>query len=234
MNEITFNRADEKPYGVFSNLYRRSFRFQGREFPTAEHAYQFGKAAKPAVREWLMAAPSPSLLAMAAHGLYRWDVAPKWSEIKRVRMRLVLGCKFWQHSDLREVLMSTVGSELVETPTSDNAVNREWGRVHGKGENALGGILMGVREDIRCGIYTDESMHGLAEGIEPDGSRSVWFCGHDLPSVSSLSCPKAPHAEGGYLHDATDDMPYSVDGVLYCGRCHFLCSPSGKCERGSE
>jgi predicted NAD-dependent protein-ADP-ribosyltransferase YbiA (DUF1768 family) len=67
--DIEFYRANEKPYGVFSNLYRRPIEFEGRVFPSSEHAYQFGKARKPAVAEWLMAAPSPSLLAMAAHGL---------------------------------------------------------------------------------------------------------------------------------------------------------------------
>jgi predicted NAD-dependent protein-ADP-ribosyltransferase YbiA (DUF1768 family) len=90
VKEIRFYRADEKPHGVFSNLFRRPVRFMGREFPTAEHAYQFGKPAKRAVAEWLMAAPSPALLAMAAHGLYRWDITPKWAEIKIPRMRMVL------------------------------------------------------------------------------------------------------------------------------------------------
>lgn len=38
-----------------------------------------------------------------------------------------------------------------------------------------------------------------------------------------VSCPKAPHGpEGGYLHDEDDDRPYDVDGVSYCGRCHFF------------
>src|SRR3546814_12545569 len=75
MSEIRFYRASEKPYGAFSNLYRREVEFEGEVFPTSEHAYQAGKARKPAVRKWLMEAPSPALLAMAAHGLYYWDVA---------------------------------------------------------------------------------------------------------------------------------------------------------------
>jgi len=67
MDEIRFYRANEKPYGVFSNLFRRAILFENTTFATAEHAYQAGKARKPEVREWLMAAPSPALLAMAAH-----------------------------------------------------------------------------------------------------------------------------------------------------------------------
>lgn len=46
VNEIRFYRANERPYGAFSNLFRRPIDFEGREFPTAEHAYQAGKARK--------------------------------------------------------------------------------------------------------------------------------------------------------------------------------------------
>lgn len=35
-------------------------------------------------------------------------------------------------------------------------------------------------------------------------------------------CLKKSHdrLDGGYLHAETDDTPYDVDGVQYCGRCH--------------
>ncbi|WP_031334882.1 NADAR family protein, partial [Rhodopseudomonas sp. B29] len=42
--EIRFYRANEKPYGAFSNLYKSPIEFEGQTFPTAEHAYQAGKA----------------------------------------------------------------------------------------------------------------------------------------------------------------------------------------------
>lgn len=36
-----------------------------------------------------------------------------------------------------------------------------------------------------------------------------------------VNCPKYAHSNvGGYLHADDDDTPYSVDGVMYCGRCH--------------
>ena len=107
MKEVRFYRANEKPYGAFSNLFRRPITFEDATFATAEHAYQAGKARRPEVREWLMAAPSPALLAMAAHGLYQWDIAPAWSRTKFDRMRAVLQAKFSQHADLAELLLST-------------------------------------------------------------------------------------------------------------------------------
>lgn len=147
--DISFYRSNEKPYGVFSNLYRRPMVFEGREYPTSEHAYQAGKARKEAVREWILSAPSPSLVAMAAHGLYTWDINPDWSRTKYDRMREVLRAKFTQHEDLKAVLLSTGNARLVEVGRTDNLVNRTWGEVNGKGLNMLGVLLMEVREELR-------------------------------------------------------------------------------------
>ncbi len=149
--EIRFYRANEKPYGALSNLYRRSIFFDGEHFPTAEHAYQFGKPRKESVKKWLMSAPAPSLVAMAAHGLYTWDIRPDWNAIKFDRMRAVLRAKFTQHSDLRTLLLSTGNARLVESTTVDNTVNRTWGEVNGKGRNMLGVLLMELRAELRNG-----------------------------------------------------------------------------------
>lgn len=148
-DEIRFYRANEKPYGVFSNLYRCKVVFEGEEFATSENAYQAGKARKEAVREWILSAPSPGLVAMAAHGLYTWDIAPDWSKVKFDRMRAVLYAKFTQHPELKEVLLATGDARLVESATVDNAVNRLWGEVNGKGKNMLGVLLMELRDKLR-------------------------------------------------------------------------------------
>lgn len=145
VHEIHFYRANEKPYGAFSNLYKRPVEFEGTTYPTSEHAYQAGKAVKPAVRKWILSAPTPALAAMAAHGLYVWDIVPDWAQIKFDRMRSVLRAKFDQHADLRELLLSTGEARLVEVGTVNNAVNRLWGEVDGKGQNMLGLMLMELR-----------------------------------------------------------------------------------------
>lgn len=147
--EIRFYRANEKPYGAFSNLFQRPIEFEGVVYPTSEHAYQAGKAAKPAVRDWILSAPTPALAAMAAHGLYVWDVVPDWAKIKFDRMRGVLRAKFDQHPDLKELLLATGDARLVEAGTVNNAVNRLWGEVDGKGENMLGVMLMELRTAYR-------------------------------------------------------------------------------------
>lgn len=148
MKEIRFYRASEKFYGAFSNLYKRDIEFEGELYATAEHAYQAGKPRKESVRDWLMAAPSPALLAMAAHGLYSWDIRSDWAKIKFDRMKGILRVKFAQHPDLLEILLSTGDARLVEAATVDNAVNRLWGEVNGKGKNMLGQLLMEVRSEL--------------------------------------------------------------------------------------
>ena len=149
IEEIRFYRANEKPYGAFSNLFRRPIVFEDQDFATAEHAYQAGKARKPEVRDWILSAPTPGLVAMAAHGLYTWDIVPNWSQIKFDRMRQVLRAKFSQHEDLRQLLLSTGEARLVEAGRVDNAVNRTWGEVNGKGLNMLGVLLMEIRTELR-------------------------------------------------------------------------------------
>jgi ribA/ribD-fused uncharacterized protein len=150
-DEIRFYRANEKPYGALSNLFPSPVVFEGREFPTAEHAYQAGKARKDEVREWILSAPSPSLVAMAAHGLYTWDIVPKWSQIKFDRMRAVLRAKFTQHQDLAKLLISTGDARIVEVGRVANGVNRTWGEVNGKGLNMLGVLLMELRAELKHG-----------------------------------------------------------------------------------
>lgn len=161
MDEIRFYRASEEPYGAFSNLYRRKISFEGEVFATSEHAYQAGKARRPEVRAWLMNAPTPALLAMAAHGLYYWDIAPGWSKIKFDRMREVLRAKFSQHEDLRELLLATGDARLIESATVDNTVNRLWGEVNGHGKNMLGTMLMELRTEFRA-EGTSNATSGIA------------------------------------------------------------------------
>ncbi len=157
VEEIRFYRANEKPYGAFSNLYKRAIAFEGREYPSAEHAYQAGKARKASVRDWLLSAPTPAHVAMAAHGLYSWDVVPNWAKTKCHRMKQVLIAKFTQHDDLRELLLSTGTATLIEAGRVDNAVNRFWGQVNGRGQNQLGLLLMEVREELRKSQRADRS-----------------------------------------------------------------------------
>jgi ribA/ribD-fused uncharacterized protein len=171
--EIRFYRSNEKPYGAFSNLYRRRILFEDKEFATAEHAYQAGKPKRAEVQEWLLNAPTPSLVAMAAHGLYTWEIVPNWSEIKFDRMRKVLRAKFSQHEDLREILLSTGNARIVEVGRVDSPVNRTWGEINGKGQNMLGVLLMELREDLKANSSNAKANgSGRAKSNGASGAKS--------------------------------------------------------------
>ncbi|MTJ93605.1 MAG: NADAR family protein [Desulfovibrio sp.] len=164
--DINFYRANEKPYGGFSNLYRRPVEIESEVFPTVEHAYQSRKARKPAVRRWILAAPTPSLVASAAHGLLHWDIAPGWSRLRYPWMLKCLQAKFGQHGDLAALLMNTGTARLVESGTVDSEVNRRWGEINGVGRNLLGRMLMRVRADLGGPSYQDDELANLvAAGI---------------------------------------------------------------------
>lgn len=146
-NIIKFYRSVGK-YGFLPNLYKKSIIFEEREFPTAEHAYQFGKFRDEETREWAMNAPKPHLLSILAHGLFSWDVVKDWSKIKVPRMYNVLKIKF-SDNELKNKLIDTRDSILIENSKSDAF----WGiGKNGKGKNMLGNLLMKVREEIKLEV----------------------------------------------------------------------------------
>ena len=53
--------------------------------------------------------------------------------------------------------------------------------------------------------------------LDPDTPEDEW----GNPTVRhGTNCRKAPHDQPGMLHEESDDRPYEVDGLMYCGRCH--------------
>jgi ribA/ribD-fused uncharacterized protein len=141
---IKFYRSVGK-YGFLSCLYKKPIIFEEREFPSAEHAYQFGKFRDEDTRKWAMNAPKPHLLSILAHGLFSWDIVSNWSKIKVNRMYNVLKAKF-SDNELKNKLIDTGDSILIENSKSDAF----WGvGPHGKGKNTLGNLLMKVREEIK-------------------------------------------------------------------------------------
>jgi ribA/ribD-fused uncharacterized protein len=141
---IMFYRANGK-YGFLSNLYKHPIEFEGREFPTSEHAYQFGKYRDKDTRDWVMKAPKPHLVAIVSHGLFAWDIVKNWSKIKKNRMYRILKVKF-SDPDLKEKLIATGKSILIENSKTDSY----WGiGPKGTGKNMLGKLLMKVREELK-------------------------------------------------------------------------------------
>lgn len=183
---VQFYRANEKPYGAFSNLYHREIRIAGARFSTVEHAYQWLKPRDPRVRDWLMAAPAPSLVALAAHtlpseapdpteimgrtanALLGFHTRPGWSRLRYPWMLTCLRAKFSQHVDLRELLLATGDCQIIEAGKIDDDAGRRWGIVNGRGQNYLGRMLMRVRAELARGAFNDADLDArLHDGAEP-------------------------------------------------------------------
>jgi GTP cyclohydrolase II len=137
---VRFYRARGR-YGFLSNLWPCGLRFEGRDFTSAEHAYQYGKPRDPRVREWIFLAPEPRHAAIAGHHLSVYDVSDGWDDSKRGRMALVVLEKFRQNPALADQLLATGDADLVE-----DSPDSYWGAgSDGKGKNWLGRTLVATR-----------------------------------------------------------------------------------------
>ena len=132
-------------YGEFSNFSAHPIRLKDRVWPTTEHYFQAQKFPDTPHEEQIRNTPSP----MIAARLGRSRSSPlraDWEHVKEDIMREALRAKFTQHSDLRELLLSTADRKLIEHTAND----RYWGDGgDGRGRNRLGALLMELRASLR-------------------------------------------------------------------------------------
>ena len=64
-------------------------------------------------------------------------------------------CKFMQNPELRDALLATGNSLLIEGNTWGDYF---WGKVNGHGENHLGLILMDVREKLKWSMEMENEI----------------------------------------------------------------------------
>ncbi len=117
-----------------------------RQFPTAEHAYQWRKFSKsaPAVAEQILNAPSPHAAGIIS-AANKSKASPSWHEEKIAAMREIFTAKAQQHEDVREALQKTGNRLLVE----NSPVDTFWGAgPTGQGLNHIGKIWMNIRDNL--------------------------------------------------------------------------------------
>ncbi len=130
------------PHRFLSNFYPAPLVWEGRYWPTAEHAYQAAKCHRSDELWRIQEAPSPG----AAKRLGRKiELRADWDEVKERVMLEIVRVKF-KNAYLRRRLIATGSAELIE---GNDWGDRFWGVCRGKGENRLGKILMKVRAEIR-------------------------------------------------------------------------------------
>lgn len=142
-------------HAYLSNLYHCNFRINGQSFDSAERAYQFSRAknlkAPEVVKKVLATRNSRECKKQSKflESTVEWDVA------KRGIMKMIVHEKFAQNNDIKERLINTGTTNLVE-----GTFDFFWGAgallsskvlKEGKwtGRNEMGLILCEVREDLK-------------------------------------------------------------------------------------
>ncbi|KGF72575.1 Swarming motility protein ybiA [Neosynechococcus sphagnicola sy1] len=144
---IYFYKA-EAAYGCFSNFSLHGIYLQGQYWPTVEHYYQAQKfVGTPDVAMTAVIQLAPTPMKAAALGRDRDRcIRSDWEQVKYPIMCQAVLTKFLCHPEIQGVLLATGEVELVENSPTDYY----WGcGADRTGQNQLGNILMGVRQEIR-------------------------------------------------------------------------------------
>ena len=164
-------------HAFLSNFHRATFRWRGRDWPTAEAAFAASKTLDERERERIRTAPSPGHAKRLGR---RVKLRPDWEPIKNDVMRSLLEAKF-AVPELRDALLTTGDAELVEGNTWGDAY---WGVCNGRGRNQLGRTLMRIRDDIRRNAQGGPSRIPV-EALEPTRRREA-----DGPPASTITNPE--------------------------------------------
>lgn len=138
-----YSVSDE--YGAFSNFALYPVKLKGKLWRTNEHYFQAMKFESISDQNEIWKAKTP--LEAARKGRDRKKKLKRnWESIKDNIMREVVLAKFEQHSDLKDLLLSTNEAKLIEHTENDDY----WGDGgNGKGKNMLGKILVEVRARLK-------------------------------------------------------------------------------------
>jgi len=137
-----YSVADD--YGEFSNFAQYPIKVKGKIWPTSEHYFQAMKFDSQSDQAEIRKAKTPMEAAKKGRDRKR-KLRRNWESSKDNIMREAVFEKFSQHEKLKQLLLSTGSSKIVEHTDKDNY----WADGgDGRGKNKLGIILMEVRERL--------------------------------------------------------------------------------------
>lgn len=129
-------------YGWLSNFHPVEISYDGRIWPTTEHAYQAAKAFIPRDKDTIHKAATPGIAKRLGRKIV---VTPYWDLIKKVVMLDLQRLKY-KDPELKAKLIATQNLFIEETNHWGDVF---WGVCEGEGQNNLGKILMQVRSEIQ-------------------------------------------------------------------------------------
>lgn len=144
MNDIKFY-STQGEYGAFSNFARYPIKIKSKVWPTSEHYFQAMKFEGTRYENEIRTVGGPMEAARKGRDR-KLPLRKDWESIKNDIMLQALVAKFSQHKVLRDLLLSTGDSKLIEHTENDSY----WGDGgNGKGKNMLGILLMKVRDILK-------------------------------------------------------------------------------------
>lgn len=148
-------------YAFLSNFYPAPVIYLGKRYANNEAAFQAQKTscAKEQQRFCLPYLTDPAKAKSLGRKV---TLRPDWDAMKIQCMYEICMCKFFQHTELRDALLATGNTLLVEGNTWGDYF---WGQVDGIGENHLGIILMDIREKLRCSMLEERRLFSNEEII---------------------------------------------------------------------
>lgn len=161
---IAFHSEDEKPYGCFSNWYKRDFACFGlfygeaKKYNCMEQYMMYQKATlfdDQEIADKIMETTDPGEIKALGRQIKNFN-SKVWDAYKIQIVRAGLSAKFVTHADLADILVSTGDAILAEGAAGDkvwgtglNNKNTEATPVsEWPGQNLLGWLLMQVRDEI--------------------------------------------------------------------------------------
>lgn len=132
----------EGEYRFLSNFWPASVVYEGKLYPSTEHAYQAAKTHNADIREKIANTPTPDKAKYLGKSL---KLRSDWENVKDDVMRELVSQKFTVHPELKQKLIDTGDQELIEGNTWNDTY---WGVCRGKGQNKLGKILMDIRKQL--------------------------------------------------------------------------------------
>lgn len=157
-----------------SNFWLVNIFYEGRFYPSVEHAYQASKSDREEVREKISNLEKPSDAKQLGKELELLkQIRLDWNDVFRLEvMQSLVQQKFCiDNSELVEKLLSTEWTELIEGNTWDDIF---WGVCNGKGDNHLGKILMNVRSSLFKSKVVAQS---LLNQIKGDKAKVAFLMG---------------------------------------------------------
>ena len=131
-------------FRFLSNFWPAEVMAGNKTWPTVEHAYQAMKTVNPMERNAILALDTPGKAKRFGRTV---TLRPDWTdEFKVLEMFMLVQQKFFNHVELRELLLAT-GDEVIQE--GNRWGDTFWGVCNGVGQNKLGRMLMQIRERCR-------------------------------------------------------------------------------------